>query len=289
MRRSKLHLFADSFWGFSLDIDLGQRVIALRDQVVANFDAGNWEEVGLLTGTIAKITSHPRLLRSLSWRDTDYPGHALTMLRQIVQRDPDRLLPLIENYVNEKFPGESTYISAKPSERRITFAPHVFAVPEGQVESDLVAVMMPFATEFDAVYETIKESARVCGLRCLRADDIWEDTTIVQDIFNLIFRARIIVVDFTGRNSNVMYETGIAHTLGKHVVPISQNLEHTPFDMQHHRVRKYLPNQQGLAQLSAALVRRLGQLTGNASTTTAAPDGTDWLNEPAGEPDWINS
>jgi hypothetical protein len=29
----------------------------------------------------------------------------------------------------------------------------------------------------------------------------------------------IVVVDFDTRNPNVFYETGIAHTLGKHVVP----------------------------------------------------------------------
>lgn len=68
-----------------------------------------------------------------------------------------------------------------------------------------------------------------------------------------------MVVDFTGKNPNVMYETGIAHTLGKHVIPISQSLADVPFDMQHHRVLKYLPNREGLAALEAKLSRKLGQ------------------------------
>jgi hypothetical protein len=78
--------------------------------------------------------------------------------------------------------------------------------------------------------------------RCTRVDDIWEESVVIQDIFNLIFRAHVVIVDFTGKNANVMYETGIAHTLGKHVIPISQSLDDVPFDMSHHRVLKYLPN-----------------------------------------------
>ena len=85
-------------------------------------------------------------------------------------------------------------------------------------------------------------------------------SVIVQDVFNLIFRAQAVVVDFTGRNPNVMYETGIAHTLGKHVVPISQSLDDVPFDMSHHRVQKYLPNKEGLGTLQAKLRSKLAHV-----------------------------
>ncbi len=206
------------------------------------------------------ITRHPRLLRSLSWSDEDYAGNVLTILRRMVERDP-QTLPIIEAYLDKNFPKDSTYVSAKPSERRITFAPYVFQVPDGYVDLDLVAVMMPFAMEFTAVYDSIKRATSDCGLRCLRADDIWEDTTIVQDVFALIYGAQVVVVDFSGKNPNVMYETGIAHTLGKHVVPISQNLEDVPFDMRHHRVLKYLPNREGLAKLSSDLAAKLRQVS----------------------------
>lgn len=243
-----------------MDAALGNRLIELQARIVAGFDAGNWEELGLLTGATELITRHPRLLRSLSWDDEDYAGNVLTILRRMVDRDP-RTLPIIEAYLDKNFPADSTYVSAKPSERRVTFAPYVFQIPDGYVELDLVAVMMPFAMEFTAVYEAIKRATSDCGLRCLRADDIWEDTTIIQDIFALIYRAQVVVVDFSGKNPNVMYETGIAHTLGKHVVPISQSLDDVPFDMRHHRVLKYLSNQEGLAKLSLDLASKLRQVS----------------------------
>lgn len=242
-----------------MDTTLANRLIDLRARIVAGFDLGNWEELGLLTGATAIIESDNRLLRSLYWNDEDYGGNVLTMLRRIVDKNP-RALGIIEGYLDKTFPGESTFISAKPAERRITFSPYVFHVPEANVETDLVAVMMPFAMEFDAAYAAIKDASKASGLRCLRADDIWEDTTIVQDIFNLIFRAHVVVVDFTGKNPNVMYETGIAHTLGKHVIPISQSLADVPFDMRHHRVLKYLPNPEGFKKLAADLKAKLGQV-----------------------------
>jgi AbiJ N-terminal domain 5 len=246
-----------------MDVATGQRLIELREKIVSNFDSGDWEEIGLLTGCSEIINRHPRLLRSLSWQDEDYAGNVLSMIRRIVEQDP-RTFPVIESYLDKKFPSESHYISAKPSERKITFAPNVFQVPDGYVELDLAAVMMSFATEFNAVHEAIKRACATNGLRCLRADDIWEETTIIQDIFNLVFRAQVVIVDFTGKNANVMYETGVAHTLGKHVIPITQTLADVPFDMQHHRALKYLPNQEGMTALEAALAKKLKQFSVNS-------------------------
>lgn len=121
--------------------------------------------------------------------------------------------------------------------------------------------MMPFRAEFTDIYATIKKGCQIAGFRCLRADDIWDESAIIQDIFNLIFRAQIIIVDFTGKNPNVMYETGIAHTLGKHVIPLSQSLDDMPFDMAHHRVLKYLPNQEGLSNLETKLADKLKRIS----------------------------
>jgi hypothetical protein len=243
-----------------MELDIGMRVIELRAKVVSNFDAGNWEEIGLLTGFSNLIDSHPRLLRSLYWGDEDYAGNALAVLSTIAKSNPVAL-KVIEEYIDEKFHESSVYVSAKPSERKITFAPTVFSIPDSTVEPDLVAIMMPFSAEFTPIHRAIAAACTSTGRRCLRADDIWEESTIMQDVFNLIFRANVVVVDFSGKNSNVMYETGIAHTLGKHVIPISQSFEDVPFDMKHHRVLKYLPNAEGIHRLQSALAAKLSQVS----------------------------
>ena len=241
-----------------MDIASRNRIVDFSGRVIAHFSAVNWRQLGLLTGQSELITNHHRLLRSLSFGDEDYDGNVLDVLEAIINAD-FRTLPKIESYVDKHFPGDSQFISAKPSERRVTFAPHVFQLPDCYVELDMVAVMMPFAKEFDAVYQAIKNACQVNNLRCVRADDIWEEATIIQDIFNLIFRSQVVVVDFTGKNPNVMYETGIAHTLGEHVVPITQHLSDVPFDMQHHRALRYLCNNEGLKSLEGGLTTKLKQ------------------------------
>ncbi|MEI6261326.1 MAG: hypothetical protein WCR46_15665 [Deltaproteobacteria bacterium] len=244
-----------------VEFELGKRILSLRERVVADFDAGDWEEIGLLTGFSDLISRHPRLLRSLSWGDEDYAGNALNIIKQIAQQD-EGAFAVFEKHVAEKYPEESQFVSAKPSERKITFAPNVFQVPENtSIESDLVAVMMPFNPAFNSVHDGIRRACSAAGYRCLRVDDIWEESTVIQDIFNLIFRAYVVVVDFTGKNPNVMYETGIAHTLGKHVVPISQSLDDVPFDMAHHRILKYLPNGEGINAMISKLAAKLRQVS----------------------------
>jgi len=117
--------------------------------------------------------------------------------------------------------------------------------------------MMPFRSEFDPVLDGIRRASSFAGYRTLRVDDIWEESTVIQDIFNLIFRAHVVVVDFTWKNPNVMYETGIAHTLGKHVIPLSQSMQDVPFDISHHRVLTYLPNREGIETMIPKLAERL--------------------------------
>lgn len=155
--------------------------------------------------------------------------------------------------------GEFISTSIKETEvvKTITFAPSVFKVPQKEINDKLISVMMPFNPAFRGTYDAIKRVTEHMNLECLRADDIWENSTFIQDIFDLIYCARIIIVDFSDRNPNVMYETGIAHTLGKTVIPIAQSISDVPSDLGHHRVLKYLPNDEGYRNLSNELYKRI--------------------------------
>lgn len=144
-----------------------------------------------------------------------------------------------------------------PHEQIIIFKPTVFHVPEKEQDDKLISVMMPFEKAFDPTYDAVERVVDHMSYKCLRADSIWDNSTFIQDIFDLIYCSRVVVVDFTGRNSNVMYETGIAHTLGKTVIPITQSIQDIPSDLGHHRAFKYLPNKEGYRDLSNELFKRL--------------------------------
>lgn len=142
--------------------------------------------------------------------------------------------------------------------------PTVFKIQEHEnIQPNLVSVMMPFSMNFDGVYTSIKSAAQNVQLICKRADDIWENTTIIQDIVSLIDRSRIVICDCTGRNSNVFYEAGIAHALGREVILITQNKDDVPFDLHHIRHVLYLNNAEGLEKLSRNLQHRIGTILGH--------------------------
>lgn len=138
--------------------------------------------------------------------------------------------------------------------------PLVFRKPEGGVEADLVSVMRPFESEFNRIQLTLKNSCVKLNLRCLDVNQVWNESEIIQDVFSLIFQSGAVICDFSGRNPNVFYEAGIAHTLGRPVIPIVQNPEDIPFDLRHHRYIKYHPNDEGLAELERDVSGRLRSL-----------------------------
>lgn len=116
-----------------------------------------------------------------------------------------------------------------------------------------VAVMMPFATAFDPVYEAVRLACGKLRLDVLRVDEIYGPTQIINDVFKTIEQSKLVISDLTGRNPNVLYETGLAHARNRDVVMIVQNEEDVPFDLRHIRYVRYLPNQQGLEKLASDL------------------------------------
>jgi hypothetical protein len=141
--------------------------------------------------------------------------------------------------------------------------PTVFEIPEHEnIEPQLASAMMPFDAEFNEVYAAIQAAAERAGLRCRRADDIWENAAIIRDVVSLIDRSRVVVCDCSGRNPNVFYEAGIAHTLGREVILITQSEQDIPFDLRHLRHIRYLNNREGLATLADALQARMATILG---------------------------
>ena len=138
--------------------------------------------------------------------------------------------------------------------------PTVFNLSDEPVDPRLVAVMMPFDAKFNAVYSALQGAITAANMEFQRADDIWIHDHVIQDVVSLIGKARVVICDLTGRNSNVFYEMGIAHTLGRDVIMVTQSAEHVPFDVGHIRNIRYLSNAEGLAALAAEVTKRLETL-----------------------------
>lgn len=138
--------------------------------------------------------------------------------------------------------------------------PSVFQPVLDGTQPNLVSVMMPFDPGMSGVYSAIEAACTPLRADCRRADNIWEHSTVIQDIYSLIHKSAVVVCDFSNKNPNVFYEAGIAHTLGRDVIPIVQHPSDIPFDLQHHRYIQYLNNAEGLAKLTVDITARLQTL-----------------------------
>lgn len=107
--------------------------------------------------------------------------------------------------------------------------------------TDTCFVMQPFAAPLGDYYATIYEPAiEKAGLKAVRADDeIFGTGKIIDQIWNGINSARVLVAELTTRNANVFYELGLAHALRKPVILVSSNKQDVPFDIGHVRVIYY--------------------------------------------------
>jgi chorismate mutase len=129
--------------------------------------------------------------------------------------------------------------------------------------SNLCFVMMPFRPELDLVYaEIIRPAAQALGLTVLRVDEMSVPGSITEQIRVAIQQSRVCVADLTGRNPNVLYEIGMAHSLGKPTLLLTQDVAELPFDMRGLRVISYSTDLNKIAVARDSLERALRVVLG---------------------------
>ena len=212
-----------------------------------SFPPISWEQVKALEWDLAIDNFE---LNRTHWALKDV--ELFDVLLENDQLPEDRLLPVPPEGPLRRY--------MQPARASIEVAPTAFRIPEEPKDPRLVSVMMPFEAALDPVYTTIGKVCRELDLNCGRADDIFDHSEVIQDVFSLIYRSAVVICDFSGSNPNVYYEAGIAHTLGQPVVPLTQVQEHVTFDLRHHRFIQYLNNTEGLQALKPKLERRLRRL-----------------------------
>jgi hypothetical protein len=119
-------------------------------------------------------------------------------------------------------------------------------------------VLMPFDDRFRIVYETIVKGLK--GLMvCSRADDLPLGKPILERVLTGIRSAELIICDLTGKNANVFYELGLAHTQTKSVLLLTQEINDVPFDLRGLFCHAYSPNSNDSLKKLAATVRAAAQ------------------------------
>ncbi len=105
---------------------------------------------------------------------------------------------------------------------------------------DTCFMLMPFGDWYDGYYVDVYAPAiKDAGFEPSRADNLFHSGSVVEQIWEEIRGAKVLVAEVTGKNANVFYELGLAHARGKPVVILTGNLDDVPFDLRHLRVVVY--------------------------------------------------
>jgi hypothetical protein len=132
---------------------------------------------------------------------------------------------------------------------------------------DSVFVLMPFNEKWsdrlweDHLKKYLAETPGGAKLLVRRADDMFGQG-VMEDIYEGIVTAHLILADCTGKNPNVLYELGIAHSLGKRTALLSQREEDIPFDLRRFRFCIYEDNSSGYPRLESYLQETLREAFG---------------------------
>lgn len=112
-------------------------------------------------------------------------------------------------------------------------------IPAQDIQEDLVFVLTPFEKREESTYAAVVEALKSWNVRVLRGDEENVTSNILRHIVSLIAQANIVIANVASRNPNVMYELGIAQSLGKKVILISRSMDEVPFDLKHQRILLY--------------------------------------------------
>jgi len=118
-----------------------------------------------------------------------------------------------------------------------------------------IFVIMPYNPRLKPLMDVLREVGARYGLVVKRADEL-SGKRLIEDIWEAIVGAKAIVADCTDCNPNVLYEIGIADTVGRPVVLLTQNTEELPSDLQGRRFLPYDLSESGREELAT----RLGEI-----------------------------
>ena len=121
--------------------------------------------------------------------------------------------------------------------------PKDYSLIQRTIKFNEAFVLMPFDPSYDWVYESIQAVCEKNNVKAIRADNIFGTAPIIENILQEIHTSEIIIADLTGKNANVFYEVGVAHTLRDYnsIILLAQHIDDIPFDLRHLSVILYSP------------------------------------------------
>lgn len=139
-------------------------------------------------------------------------------------------------------------------------------------DKNFIFVLMPF-NGFNSVYDIIQQSINTLEGEYYfeRADEKYTNFSVwCKRICYNIKKSTIIIADTTGKNANVFYELGFAHSLHhKKTIIITQNIEDAPFDIKD--IGHILYSTSDLPKLRSDLIKAINDVNNEPEIISNVP------------------
>jgi len=123
-------------------------------------------------------------------------------------------------------------------------------------------VAMQYSEPFDTFYrEVILPQAEHAGFQVVRIDEKNGPGVIFQDMQREIEQAGIVIAEISPANTNVFYELGYAHALGKPTILLARRGSDLPFDIRSYRVVFYNDTIGGKPEVERSLRKHLESIS----------------------------
>ena len=134
-------------------------------------------------------------------------------------------------------------------------------------------MVMPFGDPIaNACYtHSTKPIIEQRGFNIVRADEIFTNNIIFDDIETAIQRAHIVIVDISSLNPNCFYELGMSHSIKRNrtIMITHDEYDSLPFDISHFRIVQYSDTIEGKANYERSLSATLDAILSGLSSLYA--------------------
>jgi hypothetical protein len=146
--------------------------------------------------------------------------------------------------------------------QQIVVSPKAFKVRDYEVDERQVLVLIPFSKEFEDIYHFgIVSACNRAGLKTIRYDLVKYSDITNDQIYEIMLRSGLVVAELTNSNPNILYQVGIANTLGKETILIARKGSEIPFNIRNMRIVFYSQIKNLEMRLYEALKQYLNSIT----------------------------
>lgn len=150
------------------------------------------------------------------------------------------------------FDGQDKIGNKKAVDYDLFLKQNGLSIKEIEIKKDRAVFLTPFNNNGVHLFDICKDTLDKMGIYLTMTDNNVEKSDILSNIILLIIKSEFVIVNINGRNPNVYYELGIAHTLGKQTIIISNAnnlIEDIGFDIRQKRIIMYKSDDELIEQL----------------------------------------